>query len=606
MRLRLESSPPLPHLKAWFSSSQTQWKISTQTSQHKTRPQYISDLKKSLCTTIKPLSEAGINANEIVLELDGFELLDDSTVDELLREGDLVVVGVKEGSANLDEPEPPVHPAITPEHSPGMGKKRKLNANAGQPSHLECRKKRQKRVSSSPSSPESSSSSESSESESGSSTSSSSSSSSESDSEGSDSDASSTNSSSPSEIRTKPKPPKSLPERSQAKNISRVHVPPGQGSSQTRKRNLRRRLKRFHDTAAARGEEISPPPKTLKRLSEANQAPLGSRSRDFSTIQSPSTFQVVPSSGHEETGVPDGSGIDSASAAAPYLDPSRDAELNFSMFSLGNKNKKKGFKKQPSNFPKVMGKIVFSADEQLPQTPESSNVRDSMIAPENEGTQDPVLPYMSEPVPQARPRLIPPTEKQALGLLPRNVWVSSVDVEEGLGKSKKKRKKQNAQVIEEVFADRDRTRVHQAGYVSCQREEAEVVDTLNYGDVEEPVLAFRGEGDSHTKEEDTKSILLWSIAEQSFDSLPAITAEGKEGVIHAGVVVGWKALALNPISYCPEILLHLATVLSTSSLSISRRKIARPGWEDYVEEDQDEEVEWERVTSEGWRVVKPK
>ncbi|KAG7086627.1 hypothetical protein E1B28_002569 [Marasmius oreades] len=597
MRLRLESSPPLPHVKVWISSSQSQNKLSVHSSQNKPRPQSILDLKKKICTTIKPLSETGAGANDIILELDGFELLDNFPVDELIREGDIILIGAREGVATS-----------TSQSCPEIGKKRKFNLNPSQASHSERTKKRQKRVSFSPFSSESSSdsssssesSSDSSSSESESDSSSESSSSSESDSESSESDTSSASSttSPPSKVPTKPKLPsqKLLNGKFQKEDVSRTHVTPGQGSAQTRKRNLRRRLKQQYDAPAACGEELLPPLQTPKGLSEANQAPLGSR--EFVSTLNPSKNKQVASVNHEETRIgPDR--VDPASTT-PNLDASRNAELNLSMFSLGNKNKKKGFKKQALSFPKVMGKIVFSAakhNEQLPQTPQLLNARDSGM---NQETQDPVLPYLSEPVPQARPRLISPSEKQALGLLPRNVWVSSVNVEEGLAKAKRKKKKQSPQVTEGI----DSYRAHGGGYVSCQREEEEVVDTLNYGDsVEKPVPVLDGEHD----EDEAKSKLLWSIAERSFDSLPTITVQDKEVVVHTGVVVGWKALALNPITYSPDILLHLATVLSTSSISFSIRKIVRPGWEEYVEEEaQEEEIEWDRVVSDGWRIVKPK
>ena len=67
---------------------------------------------------MKPLAEGGFSAKEIVLELDGFELIDDLNMEELIRDGDLVVIGLKEP---VNEQDPPITRA--PEQ---LGKKRKL------------------------------------------------------------------------------------------------------------------------------------------------------------------------------------------------------------------------------------------------------------------------------------------------------------------------------------------------------------------------------------------------------------------------------------------------------------------------------------------------
>ena len=83
---------------------------------------------------------------------------------------------------------------------------------------------------------------------------------------------------------------------------------------------------------------------------------------------------------------------------------------DLTMASLSNKNKRKGFKNAMGK--EVRSKIVFS--EQV-----DSNANGGVRA--------------------SAPRLVPPSEKQEKGLLPQNVFVTSVDVEEGLGPSKKSR-----------------------------------------------------------------------------------------------------------------------------------------------------------------------
>lgn len=80
------------------------------------------------------------------------------------------------------------------------------------------------------------------------------------------------------------------------------------------------------------------------------------------------------------------------------------------MASLSNKNKRRGFKNAMGK--EVPSKIVFS--EQV-DTNANLNGRAQALSP----------------------RLIPPSEKQEKGLLPPNVFVTSVDVEEGIRTRKK-------------------------------------------------------------------------------------------------------------------------------------------------------------------------
>lgn len=95
-----------------------------------------------------------------------------------------------------------------------------------------------------------------------------------------------------------------------------------------------------------------------------------------------------------------------------------------------NKNKKKNFK---GSFASALTqKIVFGED-----------VSEEAIAALNDNTS------ISTPEPQAAPtqpetpflpRLIPPSEHQELGTLPPRIFVTSVDVEEGISKKNKKDK----------------------------------------------------------------------------------------------------------------------------------------------------------------------
>jgi len=80
MRLRIQTFPPLPDFKAWFSFEAHQV------------PHSIRELKKFLCSDIVVLKGACVSAREIQLLLDDFELLNESSFTAALRDGDLLCV----------------------------------------------------------------------------------------------------------------------------------------------------------------------------------------------------------------------------------------------------------------------------------------------------------------------------------------------------------------------------------------------------------------------------------------------------------------------------------------------------------------------------------
>ncbi|KAK0506723.1 hypothetical protein EDD18DRAFT_1124844 [Armillaria luteobubalina] len=398
MRLRIQTEPPLPQLKAWFPLPDDA---------------IIYDLKISLCSTVQVLRAAKIKPGELTLELDGFELLDELASSGVVGDTDLIVIKTKQAASS---------------------KKRKAESE----SPVARDAKRLKPVIVSSDSDETT--------DSDSSTDSSSDDSSSSDSP------SSTSSPSVVSVRKKFPPPPVNPQN---------HVPPGWGSQQTRSRNQRRRLKKKYEAEAAGSNPPTAP--RPKALSSTNGVPLGHK--------------------------------------APA-----ENELSLSMFSLGNKNKKKGFK-QKLALP-ATPKIVFQA-----QTP----------------------------------RLVPPSEQEDL---PTNMFVTSVDVEEG-----KWGKKAKKEAIEEV--------------------------ALDYG--EEDAI----EGADAIHEEANK---MWETVEATFDSYPVITQPEQS---HVGNLVTWKALALNPITFSPEVSLHLARVEAVNADNayiISR--LVRPGWEVGEEPAVDETITW--------------
>jgi len=77
MRIRILSQPDqtnLPQFRSWFN-------VDKETT--------IASLKFSLCASVPAIRDAHLHVSDLVLLLDDFELLDNSTV-HILRDGDLV------------------------------------------------------------------------------------------------------------------------------------------------------------------------------------------------------------------------------------------------------------------------------------------------------------------------------------------------------------------------------------------------------------------------------------------------------------------------------------------------------------------------------------
>lgn len=241
------------------------------------------------------------------------------------------------------------------------------------------------------------------------------------------------------------------------------HVPPGQGKAATQNRNARRRRKKSYERTAAQTEPPS-----------ANDIPLGERRAatfDFPEPDEPST------------------------TVAPTI----------MMASLSNKNKRKGFKKAMANaLPK---KVVFS-----------STAAEAEQAP---------LPFAATPgtemtaaAPNIFPRLVPPSEKQENGQLPANMFVTSIDVEEGMHSGGKKNRKK---------AD------------SSVRHEAMEVENLvlNYGEADNHIPTQR-EPESSKPSADRD----WTDVERKWTNFPKIS-DGTP--LPIGALVGWKVRVDCPL-----------------------------------------------------------
>ncbi|KAF5349335.1 hypothetical protein D9758_011750 [Tetrapyrgos nigripes] len=450
----------LPPIKAWFPYDNPSNKIT------------ILDLKKSICTTLLAFSRENILPSELCCDLEGFELLDELSVSGILQEGDLVVLKRRE----------------TIGKKTGTVISKSTSANAS---------RKRKRSPSTSSSSSSSTSSDESDSDSDSDSSSESESSSESSDEGSDSDSDSESSSSsasnaPSLRPSKPKPnPKAAasakpkpkaklkPQSSSTTTPSvkktiqtpktqtpQVHVPPGFGSTQTHKRNLRRRLKKKYDAANKEGLTLDPeslqrvpiPPSppgassTLKGVSDANSVALGQKKNiNPGSVQGASTPHTQPIPSSSSTPAPASSfSVSQTPGATPTPWPGMDS-LSLSMFSLGNKNKKKGFKRSLMELghgsSRSGSKKVFTDADAEDESEAIVDVGASVASGSNlnstttaataatNGVRFPTSDFtFTHPIqPKRRPRLIPPSEKYAAGNVPKNVFVTSVDVEKEYG-----------------------------------------------------------------------------------------------------------------------------------------------------------------------------
>ncbi|THG98611.1 hypothetical protein EW026_g3616 [Hermanssonia centrifuga] len=531
MRVKVESGPPLPSLKAWFIVSP----VAT-----------IYDLKATLCAELPALREGRVAAKDISLSLDGFELLDDSHV-EVVRDGDLLTIKQTFALSNKHEPSSRKrarHSTERPHSIVAKSSPQPLPVKSGPDTQTS-----QQLLGADTSSSESSF--DSSESDSDSTTS-------ESDTESdSSSDSSSSASSEPSVERSTLKsrtaaaapllvkpPPKSVKadERESTKAApASSNVPPGQGKPGTQSRNLRRRRKKQYEREPSQGDPHG-----------VNDIPLGLRA--------------------------------ATARSEPVASPQAPAPPTIMMASLSNKNKRKGFKQSMSApLPK---KIIFEGGE-VPDT-------------------EAVLPFTSAPnaevtatAPNLFPRLIPPSEKQENGQLPPNLFVTSIDVEEGMHPPRRKKNKQRpdphvgeAQEVDRVILDYGES----GDTISTQREQFNEYTAA---------LAIQYAKGSLAPDLD------WSFIDGNWETMPKVTSTS---LLQRGILLGWKALAINPATFTPEFLLNVGRV-TESGAKLTVQPLLRPGAvevsfgsrleeeEDGVGELEEEAFEWNDVFAGDWRII---
>ncbi|PFH49131.1 hypothetical protein AMATHDRAFT_5165 [Amanita thiersii Skay4041] len=537
MRLRVQTLPPLPDLKAWFVPRPKGPVLVVKT---------IQDIKLSLSYDLPLLQQKGFEPSNLKLHLEGFELLDDLPFDEVLRDGDLISIQ---------------YLGAAPQR---LGKRKERDSfdgaflPAGSAMSLVCLTI----CFSAESESDASSSATTSSSESASETSTSTESESESEIVSSASD-----SESPSDVSLRPGTI-----RGQKTVQPIVSVPPGYGKSSTRSRNRRRRLKKKHDREAKQ-----PPP---KNASEANTIPLGS-----APIEKVANSQsnLGPEAYTPTSRIPQDTLNQAATASRTPNGTFDNTNGEIMMASLRNKNKKKNFR-QTMSAP-ALRKIVFDDDETTQahaSLPSGSVFVGADSIPVSRGATDKSQGQCSS---DSAYRVIPPSELAAQGLLPSNIFVTSVD----FGKQpKNKKRKWTRDEIVATYEDNDEDKFADADV------------SLPYGDDDEGEVA-----------KDNYPQFDWEGAEACWDQYKKITALDD---IQARTIVGWKELAINPSTFTPEYMLSAGHVEELVDEKVIIQRIWRPGTEASAafgiggEEEGTEEQEYniESILSLGWRVIADK
>ncbi|EGO04170.1 hypothetical protein SERLA73DRAFT_67886 [Serpula lacrymans var. lacrymans S7.3] len=491
----------------------------------------IWDLKHVLLSDLHVLQDYQAK-DGISLSMDGFELLDETPIN-ILRDGDLVDIKLDTVSSRPLAKEPLAHvtgktkQAIKDSHSTDLPAKRKRYE-----------------TSSSESSESSGSSSESSTtSDSSSSSSSDASSESESDSD----DAGHFRVEATSKL-TRPFE-KELVRSSKtdsSKTVLPKAVPPGFGKPATRSRNLRRRRKRLHESE--HNPETGPPLGT----SSANAIPIGEGVEYSETIND--TIE------------------DELDESAPSTTP------QLMMLSYRNKNKKKGFrqlitKPLPQKIRFDAGIEAIDVNTTIPPAPPAP-IMDQYVSEENTA----VAPSL--------PHLIPPSERQHL---PSNLFVTFVDVEEGLNPKKKKKTQHR----------RDQVSLEQHNTYEPQQ------DVLDYGCPQDsnavPQNSINPMPVSHSPKDPSIAYI-----EKHWPSFVRVTEKSQ---LQPETLVGWKALAVNPLTCTPEMLLTLGHITEIDDAHVKVQLIHRPaqtsfgGMLDDSEGTSEETFIWEDVFALDWKSI---
>ena len=211
------------------------------------------------------------------------------------------------------------------------------------------------------------------------------------------------------------------------------------------------------------------------------------------------------------------------------------------MSSLRNKNKRKGFKL--SMMKPIPQKVVFGGGVVVPEAfvaesspyAESDNLKSQLALSASASiTSSHTGPKFKSTsgagVSGPLPRLIPPSELQELGKLPPNMFVTSVDVEDGLWtKSKRRKKKKKTEDVD--FDDGAGHSYEDSGY--CE----DSTTSLYYGEADDQANVGQfADADAVSTAKtapQSQSTFDWVKAEASWET-------GVSGTFATGSIVGWK------------------------------------------------------------------
>jgi len=287
-------------------------------------------------------------------------------------------------------------------------------------------------------------------------------------------------------------------------------VPPGYGKATTHARNLRRKRVRALQ-AQQRAESILQKTPASHALSMTNTTPLGERSSSRASGYTKhkgnkeATTLIADEETRAEEEVEEAQGV--------------------MMASLGNKNKKKGFKKFLSA--SVPKKIVFTENGQAITTSMSASTAQSSVSQSRMSKNKSSTPLESC---KSRSRLIPPSEIQQYGKLPPNMFVTSVDVEADLWVSSE-RKNQTEEI--DVSHELDYSHIDENG---CQTPEDATMPPVDEAH-DSPVGEVNGDAKNTIQQMSANTTFDWNQAEQLFENGLKVSQVDD---LRIGQVVGWK------------------------------------------------------------------
>ncbi|WRT65184.1 uncharacterized protein IL334_002127 [Kwoniella shivajii] len=573
MRVKLTLLPPFQNTKIILPIAET---VKT-----------IHDLKKHILQSLSLVSQHASKAKELVLEIDGFELLAGSEVG-VIEGGDIVTVRLAPGGSKVQltnkktsnkkrkssTKEKDADPKISKRQrlskdvvkNVGKSSQKKQVAEPCKPKNLilplisheisNGKRARSLTVTSSLSSSSSnlSSSSAASSSSSSSRASDSSLTSSSSSLSSSSSDASSSLNSAPIVQSSNPYPVLSKPTQS-----SKAHVPPGQGKSVTKNRNARRRMALQYKKLAAQQSQ------TKSSVNVGNPGRENGRTSE-SVVEAVTSTTNIAVVGDQQIPVPG---------------------------SMSNRNKKKGFLKDMKE--KRGTKTLFDRDHNqssavLPEQLEGPTQASFEAIVTGKDVPLPFedtsfLPYELEGPSTSTPRkdrMIPPSQIQDI---PSNIFITSVEFPRApVSPRRKQRGKLPAEDME----------------IDAKSNEGEGAECIT-----EEVSLNQGIKDEH----------IWKRLDRDFDTLPALSLETYQNIKQDDRLT-CKELELDLMTFSPGLVIKLARAIQVTGGKVQMEWVQRPVVDEYdgyhegteaigheVEGDGKFVLDREEVAAEKWKTI---